>query len=75
MSLCALCGGDGWVDDPMACSDRDHCDPAMPCPDCNVTMFEHAADCQMLRPPPAGWPFDTFSCNCKTYPHPRGGAM
>ncbi len=24
----------------------------------------HRPDCQMLRQPPAGFPFDCFSCNC-----------
>jgi hypothetical protein len=26
----------------------------------------HAADCQMRIPPPVGFPFSCFSCNCRT---------
>lgn len=66
MSLCALCHDCGR----FVCSDDPchHHDADVQCACDDVTIFAHAADCQMLRPPPAGWPFDTFSCNCKTYP-------
>jgi hypothetical protein len=39
------------------------------CHTCRADAWEagwlrHAVDCQMLRHPPPGWPFDGFSCNC-----------
>jgi hypothetical protein len=40
--------------------------PAL-CKECRFEqrMVElHAPDCQMLRQPPQGFPFDAFSCNC-----------
>lgn len=41
--------------------------PAL-CDDCRFEkemVALHDANCQMLREPPPGWPFDGFSCNCR----------
>lgn len=32
---CPKCEGWGWIDDPTACGDPDHCSPVYPCPICN----------------------------------------
>lgn len=29
---CPVCEGAGWVDDPTACGDPEHCSPYRPCP-------------------------------------------
>lgn len=28
---CPDCDGDGWVSDPSACTDPEHCDQMVPC--------------------------------------------
>ena len=30
---CERCEGVGWVDDPTACEDPEHCSPQYPCPE------------------------------------------
>jgi hypothetical protein len=32
---CPTCDDTGWLHDPTACGDPDHCSPVYPCPDCN----------------------------------------
>lgn len=34
---CDRCEGLGFIEDPTACDDTDHCDPTMDCPDCEAT--------------------------------------
>lgn len=34
---CPECEGSGWIDDPSACADEDHCSPSMRCSACDGT--------------------------------------
>ena len=37
---CSHCQGLGWLDDPTACGDPEHCSPIFPCPECNPDGLE-----------------------------------
>lgn len=37
---CATCDGTGWVEDPTACGDPEHCSPVVGCPNPNCTAEE-----------------------------------
>jgi len=47
---CGTCDDIGWVDDPSACGDLEHCSPVVQCPDCDQwrdddsTLAVHVAD-------------------------------
>lgn len=72
---CPECEGDGWVQDPTACGDPEHCSPIMPCRLCNPDgdrpnswgyyplVFDPTRHTWMCTPPYDQCP-PSCSCHC-----------